>query len=161
MDARRLAELMDAHAPALVLFARQWCSAPEDAVQDAFCKLATLGAEPGDALAWIYRVVRNRAIDTGRSERRRQRRETIAARPVRWFVEPAIDGLDAEVAVAALESLPTGQREVIVARLWGGMTFEQIGAVTRCSASSAHRRFESGLALLRERLGTPCPKTQP
>ncbi|HVK09563.1 MAG TPA: sigma factor, partial [Gemmataceae bacterium] len=106
MSVRRLAALIDSHGAALVLFARQWCSAPEDAVQDALCKLAEQSRWPEDAVAWLYRVVRNRAIDAGRSERRRQRREAAASRPEGWFAETAIDGLDADAAVAALESLP-------------------------------------------------------
>jgi RNA polymerase sigma factor (sigma-70 family) len=157
MTARRLAGLIDSHGAALVLFARQWCQAPEDVVQDALCKLAEQSRWPEDPVAWLYRVVRNRAIDAGRSERRRQRREAAASRPERWFAEASIDGLDAEAAVAALESLPPEQREVIVARLWGGMTLEQVAAVAGCSVSSAHRRFEAGIAALRQKLGTECP----
>src|SRR5688572_33019637 len=111
MTGRRLAELIDAHAAALVLFARQWCAAPEDVVQDALCKLAGRSQWPDDPVAWLYRVVKNRAIDAGRSDRRRQRREAAASRPERWFKEPAVEGLDAEAAVAALESLPAEQRE--------------------------------------------------
>jgi RNA polymerase sigma-70 factor (ECF subfamily) len=49
---------------------------------------------------------------------------------------------------------------VIVARLWGGLTFEQFGQVAGCSASSAHRRFEAGIEALRKKLGEPCPKTK-
>lgn len=152
-----LAELIADHAAALVLFARQWCDCPEDVVQDAFCKLAT-ASRPDDPGAWLYRVVRNAAIDAGRSTRRRAKRERIAARPVRWFAESEIDGLDAESAVAALESLASEIREVIVSRLWGGLTLEQIASATGCSVSTVHRRFETGIAVLRERLGVTCPK---
>ena len=60
---------------------------------------------PEDPVAWLYRVVKNGAIDAAKIARRRQRRESAAARPVRWFVEPEVDGLDAETAVAALERL--------------------------------------------------------
>ncbi len=157
MTAREFADLADAHAAALVLFARQWCAAPEDVVQDALCKLAAQPRTPEDPVAWLYRVVRNRAVDAGRSDRRRQQREAAAARPERWFEERQIDGLDAGAAVAALEALPAEQREVIVARLWGGMTLEQVAAVAGCSVSSAHRRFEAGIAALRQKLGAPCP----
>jgi RNA polymerase sigma-70 factor (ECF subfamily) len=157
MDARRLAELIDAHAPALVLYARQWCAAPEDVVQESFCKLSALRADPDDPAAWLFRAARNRAIDAGRSDRRRLKREQAAARPDRWFAEPAVEGLDAQAAVAALDALPPEQREVIVARVWGGMTLEQVAAVAGCSVSSAHRRFEAGIAALRERLGVSCP----
>ena len=86
------------------------------------------------------------------------KREAATARPERWFAEREIDGLDAEAAVAALEALPPEQREVIVGRLWGGMTLEQIAGVAGCSVSSAHRRFEAGILTLRERLGVTCPK---
>ena len=159
MNAGQLADLIDGHAAALVLFARQWCTAPEDVVQDTFCKLAAQSAPPNDVVAWLYRVVRNAALDAGRADRRRARREAAAARPVRWFAEREIDGLDVAAAVAALEGLPADQREAIVGRLWGGMTLEQVAAVAGCSVSSAHRRFEAGIAALRERLGVRCLKT--
>jgi RNA polymerase sigma factor (sigma-70 family) len=157
MTPRVLAELIADHAATLVLFARQWCDSPEDVVQDAFCKLAS-ASPPDDHAAWLYRVVRNAAIDAGRSTRRRAQRERAAARPVRWFAEPEIDGLDADAAVAALESLAPETREAIVARLWGGLTLEQIAVAAGCSVSTAHRRYEAGIAALRERLGVTCPK---
>ena len=152
-----LASLIADHGAALVLFARQWCDCPEDAVQEAFCKLASAPA-PDEPVAWLYRVVRHAAIDAGRSARRRTMRERTAAKAVSWFVEPEIDGLDAEVAIAALESLPAELREAIVARLWGGLTLEQLAELAGCSVSTAHRRYEAGIAALRERLGVECPK---
>ena len=82
MTSRQLADLIDTHAAALALFARQWCTAPEDVVQDAFCKLVVQRVTPTDQVAWLYRVVRNGAMDVGKAERRRQRRESAAARPV-------------------------------------------------------------------------------
>jgi RNA polymerase sigma factor (sigma-70 family) len=156
MTPRHLAELIDRHGPALVLYARQWCAAPEDVVQDAFLKLVELRHAPDDPPAWLFRVVRNRALDAAKVDRRRQKRES-AARPAQWFVEPDIEGLDAERAVAALERLPPELRETIVARLWGGLTFDQVAAISGCSASSAFRRYEAGIAALRDSLGASCP----
>jgi RNA polymerase sigma factor (sigma-70 family) len=156
MDPRQLGELIDRHGPALVLYARQWCAVPEDVVQDAFLKLVALRQAPDDPPAWLFRVVRNAALDAAKMDRRRQLREA-AVQPERWFVEPEIDGLDAEQAVAALEHLPAELRETIVARLWGGLTFEQIAELSGCSASSAFRRYEAGIAAIRESLGVPCP----
>src|SRR4051794_14788645 len=158
MDPREFARLVDAHGPPLVLYARQWGPAPEEAVQDAFLKLAALPRPPREVVPWLYRVVRNAALDAAKTARRRQRRERAAARPERWFVEPAVDGIDAGDAVAALERLPADQREAIVARLWGGLSFEEIAAVAGCSASTAFRRFSAGVDALRGLLGVPCPK---
>ena len=157
MSSTDLARLIDANAAPLVLYARQWCEAAEDVVQEAFVKLVQQRRAPVDDVAWLYRVVRNGAIDAAKTARRRQHRESAAARPVRWFVEREVDGLDAETAVAALERLAPEQREVIVARHWGGLSFEQIALVVGCSASTAFRRYTAGVEELRERLGVICP----
>jgi RNA polymerase sigma factor (sigma-70 family) len=157
MSPPQLARLIDANAAGLVLFARQWCEAPEDVVQEAFLKLVRQRRPPVDEVAWLYRVVRNGALDQGKMARRRRRRESAAARPVRWFVEPEVEGLEAETAVAALERLAPEQREVIVAHHWGGLSFEQIAAVAGCSASTAFRRYTAGVEDLRKPLGVICP----
>jgi RNA polymerase sigma factor (sigma-70 family) len=157
VTAAEVARLIDTHAASLVLCARQWCAEPEDVVQEAFIKLVRQSRPPQDAVAWLYRVVRNGAIDASRMARRRQRRESATARPVRWFVEPEVDGLDAETAVAALERLVPEQREVIVARHWGGLSYEQIAEVVGCSASTAFRRYTAGVDELRKQLGVICP----
>lgn len=161
MDAHDFARLVDTHGPPLILYARQWCPAPEDVVQDAFVKLLAQPRPPRDLVPWLYRVVRNGALDAGKTARRRQRREQAVARPERWFREPAVDGLDADAAVAALQGLPVEQREAIVARLWGGLNFEQIAEVAGCSTSTAFRRFGAGIDTLRQILGVPCLKTSP
>ena len=63
-----LGRLLDAHAAGLTLYARQWCVAPEDAVQEAFLKLAARRDSPPDAVAWLYAVTRNlRGRPAGRS----------------------------------------------------------------------------------------------
>jgi RNA polymerase sigma-70 factor (ECF subfamily) len=157
MTAADVARLIDSQSAPLVLYARQWCDAPEDVVQDAFTKLVRQSRMPDDTVAWLYRVVRNGALDEAKKARRRQRRESAAARAVRWFVEPDVDGLDAETAIAALERLAPELREVIVARHWGGLSFEQIAAVVGCSASTAFRRYTAGVQDLRNQLGVICP----
>jgi RNA polymerase sigma-70 factor (ECF subfamily) len=158
MGPEALRRLVDGHAAALVLFARQWCSAPEDVVQDAFVKLAAQRRPPDHPVAWLHRVVRNGALSAARSERRRRLHETTAAaRRAPWFVLAEPGGPDPAAAAAALEALPGDQRETIVAHLWGGLTFEQIGELTGVSSSTAHRRYLLALELLRERLRVPCP----
>jgi RNA polymerase sigma-70 factor (ECF subfamily) len=158
MGLEQLTELVDRHAAALVLYARQWCAAPEDVVQEAFVKLASQRRWPEQTLAWLYRVVRNGAISAARAAQRRHRHEQSAARPdVCWFQPAAASPLEEEEVTQALKTLPLEQREIIVAHLWGGLTFEQIAAVTGCAASTAHRRYQTGLQTLRERLQIPCP----
>ncbi len=152
-----LTKLLDEHAAALVLYARQWCRTPEDVVQEALVELARQAAVPDNVVGWLYRVVRNGAISAARSEARRSRRETLAAEARRpWFHAADGDRLDAAAATAALEQLPMDQRETIVARLWGGLSLAEVAELTGTSTATAWRRYQSGLAALRERLGVSC-----
>ncbi len=160
MDPDLLGNLLDQHAAALELFARQWCDVPEDVVQDAFLKLAAQRSLPDNPAAWLFRVVRNGAIDAGQAARRRKRYETAAASwAAPWFEadpDECPGAVDPEQAASELKTLPIEEREIIVAHLWGGLTFEQIAGVAGCSASTAHRLYTRGLLTLRERLGVSC-----
>src|SRR6516164_9185968 len=103
MGPDQIGRLLDTHAAGLVLYARQWCAAPEDAVQEAFVKLASRGPSPENLVGWLYRVVRNGALAAARAERRRRRHETAAAlRAPNWFAPLEAARLDGEIATAAL-----------------------------------------------------------
>jgi len=159
MTPERLANLVDRHAAALVLYARQWCAQPEDVVQDAFIRLHQQRCVPDDPLAWLYCVARNRAISHGRSDRRRRSREsTVASLAPTWFAsDDESTGLDAATAVEALTELSLDQREIVIAHLWGGLTFVQIAELVSTSSATAFRRYQAALVLLRQRLGVSCP----
>jgi len=157
-----LTQLLDEHSGALVLYAQQWCDTPEDIVQEAFVQLMRERAEPRNVVGWLYRVVRNGAISASRSASRRRRHEAAAAhRAEPWFKPSHGQRLDAATATLALEQLPIEQRETIVARLWGGLSLEEIAKLTGSSTSTAHRRYQAGLASLRERLDVTCQKKDP
>jgi RNA polymerase sigma factor (sigma-70 family) len=150
--------LWDEQSAALVLYAQQWCNTPEDIVQEAFLLLVRQVVAPENPTGWLYRVVRNRAINASRSQARQARREAAVARPGHpWFEPTDGDRLDAAAATDALRELPRGQREVIVARLWGGLCFEEISRLAGFSVSTVYRRYQQGLLALRERLGVACP----
>jgi RNA polymerase sigma-70 factor (ECF subfamily) len=155
-----LGQLFDRHAAALELYARQWCDSPEDAVQEALIQLAAEPGMPRDVLAWLYRVVRNRALNAARSARRRRHHETQVGSAEVFTPSPG-DAVDARVAAEALDELPGEEREVVVAHLWGGLTFQEIGHLTGTSDTTAHRRFVAALTALRERLRLPCRKNEP
>jgi RNA polymerase sigma-70 factor (ECF subfamily) len=153
-----LSRLVDQHGGPLVLYAQQFCATPEDVVQEAFLRLVQEPALPENVIGWLYRVVRNEAISTSRSASRRSRREAaVARRGEAWFDASPGDGLDAAAATAALEQLPLDEREVIVARLWGGLSLEQVADLAGCSVSTAHRRYQAGLAALRQKLARENP----
>jgi RNA polymerase sigma factor (sigma-70 family) len=161
LEPEALGYLYRRYAPALRLYARQWPGGDDDLVHEAFVQLAGQCPPPENVLPWLYRVVRNAAFAAGRATNRRKRREAGVSAPEAWF-EAADDRLDAREAASRLAELPLEMREVIVARLWGGLTFEEVARLVGSSLPTAHRRFQAGLAELRARLEgrwTPDPTT--
>src|SRR3972149_335543 len=90
-DHELLSRLLDEHGAQLVLYARQWCDGPEDAVQEAFIRLMRQRPVPENVVGWLYRVVRNEAVSASRTRNRRARHEaTVRAQRDPWF-QPACD----------------------------------------------------------------------
>jgi Sigma-70 region 2 len=121
MDSEWLGAMVDRYAAALELYARQWCDAPEDVVQEAFLKLVAQRPLPEQPGAWLFRVVRNGALNAAVAARRRRHHEANAAGAAAMWFEAGTDAsgpssLDALAASAALQSLPLAQREAIVSQ---------------------------------------------
>lgn len=155
-----LKRLYELHAPALLLYARVRCRFPEDAIQEAFIDLARQSDFPPDPVAWLYQAVRFRAINLNRGEQRRIRREQeVALSKEGFFVSSPQQSIDTAELEEALKTLPEEQREIVIARIWGGLTFVQIAKLNGHSSSSVHRRYHEALEELKQKLdGIPCEK---
>ena len=151
---------LDEHGAALVLFARQWthCQAEaEDVVQDAFVRFWRKGSGARGGPAYLYACVRSVARDHHRSAARRRRRERVsydhAASESFFELEDAPARQERQAAVeAALAALPAEQREVIVMKIWGELTFRDIGAVLSIPMNTAASRHRYGMDTLRRLL---------
>jgi RNA polymerase sigma factor (sigma-70 family) len=100
MDPEYLASLFHRHAPALVLYGRQWSDCAEDIVQEAFRKLSEQDPLPTPVRPWLFRVARNAAIS---AQRRSRRRRETAKTMQSWF-ERVDDQLEIDEAVQALKA---------------------------------------------------------
>ena len=150
MKPEQLEQLIIAHHRALELFAAQWSDTPEDCVQDAFLQLHRSPKTIQNPRAWLYRVVRNLAIDSGRSEASRKRRERQVAAKPDWF-EKRDSVLEAGQLQEALSGLDSELREVVVARIWGKLTLAEIAEALGIATSTAHRRYEQGIQALQKK----------
>jgi RNA polymerase sigma factor (sigma-70 family) len=107
--------------------------------------------------AWLYRVVKHRALNAARGARRRLARESrIANERLVATAGGAFDRVDALAVVEALDRLAAEERELVVMRIWGGLSYEEIATALSTSSSSAHRTFQRALEKLREILEPPC-----
>lgn len=146
-----LARLIDDQGAALVMWAAARCDAAEDVVQEAFCRLATEDPPPVNCVAWLYTVCRN----LGENERLRSRRQSIreraTSRTVAVFERPEAS-LERQELIEAVKRIDHDLREVLIARIWGQLGFEEIGKTCGISTASAFRRYEAALVALRSQL---------
>jgi RNA polymerase sigma factor (sigma-70 family) len=160
MSPRDIRSAFDEHAAALVLYARQWLGpgSAEDVVQNVFLKLIRRPPSPDRLRAWLFRCVRNASLNELRSLQRRRRQERqFAGGRTAWFL-PAPEGrLDAETVQALLTALSEQQRELVVLRIWGQLTLEQISEIVGQPVSTLWSRYRAALKHMRARLENACP----
>ena len=140
-----------------MLFARQWASShadAEDAVQEGFVRFWRSRERADDPTAYLYACVRGVAIELSRSSLRRGRREQATAKGEHapLFACPVEQDERRAAIEAALAELPAPQREVVVMKIWGGLTFPQIAAALSIPNDTAASRYRYAVARLREQL---------
>jgi len=151
-------------APKLLLYARQWVASTadaEDIVQTTFIKFwkRQPDARP-EHYPLLYAALRTTAMDYRRGQERRDRRESDAGFDLPNEASPFFDTAiqqreDAELVEAALKKLPAEQREVLVLRIWGELTFAQIAESLGLSINTITARHRYALDALRKLL-KPC-----
>jgi RNA polymerase sigma-70 factor (ECF subfamily) len=151
------ANWLDRHGPALVLFARAWVPSradAEDVIQEAFVRFWRARHRADDPTAYLFACVKRCALNWVRARGRRDRREAAAARPEsESLFDGPVEQAERRAAVAAaLDALPAAQREVLVMKIWGGLTFPQVAAVLGIPPDTAASRFRYALSKLRELL---------
>jgi RNA polymerase sigma-70 factor (ECF subfamily) len=148
---------LDRHGAALVLLARQRVASradAEDVVQEAFVRFWRSRRRAIDPVAFLYTCVRRYALDWQRNRGRRIVREQAAARPEAeaLFARRAEQDERREAVEGALATLPEAQREVLVMKIWGGLSFPQIATALGIPANTAASRYRYALDRLRVRL---------
>ncbi|MEO8092859.1 MAG: sigma-70 family RNA polymerase sigma factor [bacterium] len=158
---RAFEEIVRRYRAPLVRFAGSIVPADraEDVVQEAFAR-AHAALPQGDAdlaiRAWLYRIVRNGALNDLRDQRPHEE------------LDPEHDGVPqppevaarrAELAatVSAIGALPDAQREAIVKRELEGRGHEEIAADLGVSAGAARQLIFRARATLRSGLGSLMP----
>lgn len=136
-----------------MLYARQWCVSPDDALQEALIDLASQSQNPRDPIAWLFKTVRCKAINQARSEQRRSKHQNLAAEQREsWFTEDSASGIGAREIESLLSALQPLDREIVVARIWGELPFERVAELVDRSLSYVYRRYQIALRLLEKRI---------
>ncbi|MFK7765822.1 MAG: RNA polymerase sigma factor [Mariniblastus sp.] len=156
-----LENLYRSHRQGLYSFALSITRDPsqaEDAIQNAFIKLvqkplASLDGPNGELVAYLFKTVRNSAIDLCRTNQRQKRlSEVLFDEPVTNQVESPDENLlvkeREQVLKNAIDCLPDKDREAIVLKLYAGLTFEQAGQIADASPKTIATRYRRALGKL-------------
>ena len=125
----------------------------EDLVSEAITRLIAhrdrLPEAPGSVRAWAFAVARNLFIDDRRSARHRRTRTFDAHEHETRAIH--VDAVDDSVAVvmAALDSLPGQQRELIVLHVYGELTLREAAYVLGMSHAGARKAYSRAAGRLR------------
>jgi len=154
-------EIARRHGPALTGFAASVAPASQadDVVQDALLKAYTAlrdGAEPEVLTAWLFRIVRNTAIDAQRGTRHHDQLDES-----RDGVEQPPQALERKTQLAALAAaiseLPRSEREAIVQREFEGRGHEEIARSLGQSTGAVRQLIYRARNSLRESIGSLIP----
>jgi|SRR4051812_10457134 RNA polymerase sigma-70 factor (ECF subfamily) len=147
--------------PKLLLFARQWLPTTadaEDAVQAGFVRFwRKQPAAHESHYPLLYSAVRSAALDLLRTNSRRQVREDHffhdGGSECSAYFECELEQRETAAGIqAALNELPQEQRETLVLRLWGDLTFAEIATTVGESINTVAARYRYGLHALRKNL---------
>ena len=150
MEHGEVLRLYDEHGGALLAYASSLLrdpSAAEDVVHQVFLKL--LGgafAINGQAVAYLFRAVRNTALNHIRG----QSREVDFDQAPVWLERRDTSRETSLALQSALARLPQEQREIVVLHVWGQLTFEEAASVAGISLGTAASRYRYGIAKLKE-----------
>jgi RNA polymerase sigma-70 factor (ECF subfamily) len=145
------------HGAKLLLFARQQARNPadaEDLVQEAFVRIWRLYGHTGEVPpTLVFRTIRRLAIDWVRREDRREHREQKVvmdeATGSPWFERYVEKRERQAIAEDAVRRLPSDQQEVVLLKIWGDLTFYEIGKTLDISINTAASRYRYALEKLR------------
>ena len=152
--------IYDELAPTVLGYLRgQGASEPEDVTGEVFLQavrdLPRFHGSWSDFRSWVFTIAHHRFLD----ERRRTGRRPVAPAPDEVLTErlPTVDtetdalrSLSDEHVRGLIEALVPAQREVLLLRILGGMTIEEIAAAVGKRQGAVKALQRRGIAALRK-----------
>ncbi len=162
MDTHRFASLYDEHVRDIykyLYYRTQHRETAEDLTSQVFLKaldkFAAYDEARGTFIAWLYRIARNTVIDHYRASR-----DTLDIEDV-WDLKSDADvARDAEARERVrklqpyLSALPKEQRELLLLRLWDGLSYAEISELVGKSEDACKMAYSRVVAKLRKEVPT-------
>jgi RNA polymerase sigma-70 factor (ECF subfamily) len=125
-------------------------AAAEDAVHDALIAVAALSKAPDDMTAYLFRVVRNKALHS-------IKRESRHVELVEDYLDVAPGDAEQAALVAQVRqhmvSLSQDEQQVLILKLFEDMTFDEIAGILETSPNTVASWYRRGLEKLKNLIG--------
>ncbi len=127
----------------------------EDLTSVTFLKaleaIRTFDPDKGELRAWLYRIARNSLVDHYRNPARQtQDIETVWDLPGNEVTSLATEqSIDAAALHKALATLKPAQREIVLLRMWEGLSYKEIATLTGKTEGNCKVLFSRAVADLR------------
>lgn len=144
-----LETLLDRYWSVLVAWIGGERQEAEDCVQAAFIRLAAEDPPPTHCVSWLFTVTKRLMINERVAQSRRKVRESRVAAQSDDRHRSNKDTEDIDMR-DSLDQLGIREREVVIARIWGNLSFEEIATLVGDSKATVWREYQSGLKRLRE-----------
>ncbi len=110
-------------------------------------KISSFNGNKGQFSSWLYQIARNSIIDHYRTFKAEEDLENAWDVPSNSNVERDADiSRQMENVKKQLAELPAQQRDVVVMRVWDGLSHKEIAEILRISESSSKMSFSRALA---------------
>jgi RNA polymerase sigma-70 factor (ECF subfamily) len=126
--------------------------ASEDAVQTAFAQLAKLKTTPREPKLYVFRCVRNAALDSARARSRRREAPLAADWDAPGHVTSELDAEMLRSISESLELLEPPEREAIELHLHAALTFKEIAELLEEPLPTVASRYRRALEKLGQRI---------
>ena len=136
----------------------------EDAIQAAFSRLVQTDWHTEKLEAYVFRAVRNAALDIYRKQKRESEKFESAflstslsatyhnGSPHHNHVEQLILREEQQNILEEIEKLPPEEREIIVLKNFSNFTFEEIAEITETNSNTVATRYRRLIQKLRNQL---------
>jgi len=130
----------------------------EDITSQTFIKalehIGSYDSDKGAFSTWLYRIARNTLLDHFRTTRPTKNIDDVwdLAADENPFLD-ASASLDARQVRDVLNQLPKDKRDLVIMRLWDGLSYKEIADLTSKSEASCKMMFSRTVADLRTQMG--------
>lgn len=115
-----------------------------------------LNPTPGNLTPYAFTVIRNTAITWKKKHASRKNVEQAYLQETVQYEQPFLPPQDSDHLREELKKrlllLPVELAEIIVMKIWSGLSFAEIATITHCPKSTVDSRYRDALARLRKML---------